>query len=131
MARRSKRQGGLPNHVENIQIRTIQNIRDFEEYRDEILPKIRKMLKEGKKAEEIMQFAQSFAAARIVSIALCEEDVSKAMIAAKDVIDRTQGKAKERTETTHKFERLKDEELDALLASRLADVADEEDTTEH
>jgi hypothetical protein len=130
MARRPRKYGANTNSVENIQIRTIQNIRDFEEYRDEILPKIRKMLKDGRKAEEIMQFAQSYAAARIVSIALCEEDVAKAMVAAKDVIDRTQGKAKERTETTHKFEKLKDEELDALLASRLAEVADSE-STEH
>ncbi len=129
---RPRKAGAKRNNVENIQIRTIQNIRDFEEYRDEILPKIRKMLKEGKKAEEIMQFAQSYAAARIVSVALCEEDVTKAMVAAKDVMDRTQGKAKERTETTHKFEKLNDNELDALLTSRLAEVAsDDETATEH
>jgi hypothetical protein len=39
----------------------------------------------------------------------------------------------ERTTTTHKFEKLKDEELDALLKSRLKEVADtdEEETKNH
>ena len=129
MSRRPRKQGAKPNYVEHIQVRTIDNIRSFEEYRDEILPKIRKMLAQGKKSEEIMQFAQAYVAARIVTVALTEEDSGKALTAAKDILDRTQGKAKEVTETTHKFEKLSDAELDALVTSRLTE--DDEDRADH
>lgn len=99
----------------------------FEDFEDEILPKMRKMLREGRTAEEITAFAQAYAAARVVTIALSDADSGKALAAAKDVLDRTQGKAKERTETTHKFEKLKDEELDSLILSRLKEEGSDED----
>lgn len=132
MSRRPRKAGAQRNNVENIQIRTIQNIRDFEEYKDEILPKIRKMLAQGKKSDEIMKFAHAYVAARLVAVALTDPDAGKATTAAKEIFDRTDGKAVAKQETTHKFEKLKDEELDALLTSRLAEVAsDDETATEH
>lgn len=129
MARRSRKHGARVNDVERIQARTIDNIRQFEEYKEDILPKIRKMLKDGAKSEEIIAFAQAYAAARIVTIALTDDDAGKATTAAKDLLDRHMGKATERKEVSHKFEKLKDEELDALLTSRLKEVADDEETS--
>jgi hypothetical protein len=66
-------------------------------------------------------------------IAMTDKDSGRALSAIKDILDRTQGRAVERTTTTHKFEKLKDEELDALLKSRLKEVADtdEEETKNH
>lgn len=134
MAKRPRRAGAQYNAVENMQVRSIDNLRQFEEFKTEILPKLRKMMKEGKQAEDIIAFAQTFAAARLVSDALTNEDAAQALKSVKEVLDRGMGKPKERQEVTHKLEKLRDEELDALLQSKLAEAseADDADTaTEH
>ena len=109
----------------------LDNLTAFEDFQAEVLPKIREMLKQGKSALEIAQFAEAYAAARVATIALTDADTGRALAAAKDLQDRATGKAKERVETTHKFEKLKDQELDALLASRLQDAADDEESVSH
>lgn len=116
------------NHQERLTARLIDDISDFEDFKAEILPKIRAMLKRGAKPEEILEFAQSHAAARLVTIALTDPDSGKAYTASKDVLDRQMGKAKERTEVEHKFTKLKDEELDSLLLSQADAVSDDEAT---
>lgn len=110
----------------------LDDLSDFEAYKKEIAPKIRQLLQKGASAQEIMEFAQSYAAARMVSL-VWSEDSGKAMVAAKDVIDRAVGKAKERQEHNHKFEKLKDEELDSILLSKLKGHEDltDDDSTEH
>lgn len=108
----------------------LDEIREFEEWRTEIYPKIAQMVKDGKAADEILAFAESLAAAKLVSVLVRETDSSKVIAASKDILDRCLGKAKERSEVTHKYEKLKDEELDALIQSRLTEI-DEDEHTEH
>lgn len=112
------------NRAEANMVRGLDKLAAFEKFQEEILPKLQKMVAEGKSAPEIYEFAQSYAAARMVTEALTNPKASEAIVAVKDLLDRTQGKAKERQEVEHKFEKLKDEELDALLKSRLKEVQD-------
>ncbi len=106
----------------------LEKMEQFEEFQREILPDLQKMLKEGKSSEEIRKFANAYVTARMVTIALTDGDASKAIAAAKDILDRDEGKAKERTEHTHRFEKLKDEELDSLILSNLKEVEEDEET---
>lgn len=126
---RRKRQGFKHTGEETKTVNLIHQLTQFEDFQTEVLPKIQRMLKEGKKAEDIIEFAQAYAAARMVTIALTDQDSGRAATAAKDVLDRSLGKAKERSEIEHKYSKLKDEELDALLASKLEEADD--DRTDH
>lgn len=113
--------------------RMLDKLAEFEEFNATILPKLRQMLKEGAQADEILEFSKAAAAARVVTIAATERDSTKALAASKDILDRTQGKAVERVQQTHKFEKLEEEQLDALLWSKLKEaevVTDDSETSE-
>ena len=112
----------------------VDDINEFNKFREEILPVLRKALNQGLSAEEIYTKFQSYAAARAVSIAATEEDSGKALSAIKDILDRTQGRAKEKVDITHKMASLPEEQLDALLLSKLkgSNITDSDsDPTEH
>jgi hypothetical protein len=94
----------------------------FEEMQAELLPKLQKLIRQNASPEKIYKEFAALAAARTVSVALTEEDSGKALAAVKEVLDRTQGKATEKVETTHKYSKLDDAELDNLLKSTLAGV---------
>jgi hypothetical protein len=68
-------------------------------------------------------WAESYAAARSISIALTETDSTKALSGVKEILDRSKGKAKERVDVEHRYSKLKDEEIDALLESKFEEVA--------
>lgn len=106
--------------------RALDDMSEFRKFREELLPVIRKDLEAGLSGEEIMRKYESYAAARIISIAAMEQDSGKALAAAKDILDRSQGKAKERSEVTHKLEKLPEEQLDALLLAKLEEAQDEQ-----
>ena len=100
----------------------LDKLAQFEEFNKTILPQLRAMLKEGAKSEDILEFSRAHAAARIVSIAATEADSTKALAASRDILDRTMGKAVERHEQTHKFAKLDDNALDALVISKLKEA---------
>lgn len=100
---------------------------DFED----LIPQLRDALRAGKSAEEIYATFQPLVAARTVQIALTETDSAKAISAIRDVLDRTQGKPKEKIETTHRLEKLPEEQLDAALRTKLQDVNRMMDKTKH
>jgi signal recognition particle receptor subunit beta len=114
------------NNTEYAMASALDKLAAYEEFCKDILPSLQKAIKEGRSAEDIYKMAESIAAARAVTIAATEQDSGKALAAIKDIMDRTQGKAKERVETTHKYEKLKDEELDALLLSQGAELDSDE-----
>lgn len=117
------------NKVEDKMISALDRLAEFEEFSTEIAPLLRKLLKDGVTAEDIEKNprVQALLVARQLSIALRETDASKAMGAIKDIRDRTQGKATEKVEVTSKVEALSDEQLDALLHSKLALSKDEDE----
>lgn len=121
MPRNRKSQPKSGDREVNAKVRMIDDISEFEAFRREILPGLRKDLSSGMSSDDILAKYKSYMAARQVTIALTSEDEGKAQAAIKDSLDRVDGKAKERKEVEHKFAKLSDEELDALVSTRLSD----------
>jgi hypothetical protein len=100
----------------------MDEISAFDEFKNEVLPSLRADLKKGLTADEIYKKYQHLAAARNITIAMTEQDSSKALAAIKDVLDRAGGKAKERKEIDLKYSNLPEDQLDALLKSKAAEA---------
>jgi len=115
------------NAQEARMVRNIDKLSEFDDFCEKILPELRKMIKQKASAEAIYKFAESYAAARNVTIALTDDDSNRAQAAIRDILDRTQGKAKERTEHTHRLERMREEELNSLLLSKLTEASEDDD----
>lgn len=94
----------------------IDALREFEEFRETLLPALRADIKSGMTPEAMRKKWQSIIQARLIQTAITSPDV-QAMAAAKDILDRSEGRATERKEITHRYADMKDEELDAILAS--------------
>ena len=109
------------NNIEHRMARNLDILAKFEKYQEEIFPLLQEAIAKGWTPEQMRSHPkiQAMMEARKITIALTDEDPSRALAAAKDIQDRAEGKAKERVETTHKYEKLKDDALDALLMSEL------------
>ncbi len=117
----------LSNHKqENWTIRAVDDLAEFDKFKEEILPMLKKAISESWSAEKIYKMAEAHAAARNVTIALTDQDSGKAMTAIKELMDRSKGKATEKQEITHSYSKLSDEELDALIDSQKKDLADDD-----
>jgi uncharacterized protein YabN with tetrapyrrole methylase and pyrophosphatase domain len=105
--------------------KALDDMADFEDYRENVLPKLRKAVKEKWSVEKIYKEFGALIAAKVITTALTDPDSGRALTAAKEALDRSMGKAKERIETTQKYEKLTDNELDNLLESTLNSVVEE------
>lgn len=114
-----------PNSVEENMADALDDLAAYQQFKDELLPELRQALARGETAEDLYKRYEALAAARLISIAAKEVDSGKAAQAAKDILDRRQGKAKERTQHEHKFSKVPDEQLDAILLSQLDELDDE------
>jgi hypothetical protein len=94
----------------------------FELFREEIAPAVRAMIDAKTPAKEMYAQFESVLAARALSIALTARDPGKAFAAVKDILDRQLGKATENRVVEHKLANLKDDQLDALLESKLREA---------
>lgn len=109
---------------ERAMARSLDKLAEYEAFIEEFAPAFRKMLQSGKTAEEIYKEIAPLAAARIGMTIISERDATKAISAAKDVLDRQLGKPKESKTIEHKYADLKDAELDALLISEAEALED-------
>lgn len=105
------------NTVDEDMARNLDLLAGYDSYSEQVAPILRKAVEERWSVERIYKEFSSFIAARAITIALKEEDSGKALSALKEVLDRSQGKATERVETTHRLEKMADEDLDRMLAS--------------
>lgn len=105
----------------------IEDVDEFMNFRQKILPALRQDLEAGLPADEIYAKYASVAAARGVMNAVLGEDAGKSQQAIRDMLDRVQGKAVERKRVEHAFENVEDEHLDALLISALKGEEDDLD----
>jgi hypothetical protein len=110
--------------------RLLDKLAAFQEFEAEFLPQLKELLKSGADSAKMRDEMAPILTAKLLSMAIVEKDTSKALAVIKDQLDRTEGKAKERIETEHKFSKLKDEELDALLESRLKEAGDIDDDSD-
>lgn len=128
----ANKKGQKQNVAEHRIAHAIDDLAEFENFKENIIPSIRRDLKKGVSAEEIYKKYSSMAAARGITIALTDRDSGKALAAIKDILDRDQGKAKERKDVTHRMDNAKEEDIDAALLSKLDTfMADEEEKTKH
>ena len=117
---------------ENRKVKLLEQLARFEWFQETIMPALQEDIREGKKAEDLREKYSSLIQAALISTALMDRDAGKRTAAAKDILDRQEGKAKERAEHTHRFEELSEEQLASLLKTRLAELGeDEEDSIQH
>lgn len=107
------------------QSRLHKDLAQFEEYQT-ILSSIRKDLKSGMTEQELARKYAPLAQARVISDMLTSDNVPAALAAAKDILDRVNGKSTEKKEVTHKFKDMSDKELEAVIKSEEEDLADME-----
>lgn len=96
----------------------LDDLAEFAEFRAVVLPQIRQALHKGMSAKEILEKFKPYAVARLVNTALIGE-AGTALTAAKEMLDRTDGKVTTTLDLQHKYAGLSDEALDALLQSKL------------
>ena len=100
----------------------------FEQFQRTVIPELRNMVVDsGTSERDIYKYAKKFAAARVVSVVVTEKDNHKALTAAKDILDRANGKATETRKIKHEYEDIPDEQLNALLESELNNVSNMEE----
>lgn len=128
----SKRRQPKQNNAEHMLAVTLDKMSLLDDISEEIFPILRQAIRERWPREKVFghPVIEALLAVRQASIAIKDPDSGKALAAIKDAVDRKEGKARERIEQTHKLEKLPDEQLDALLKSKLGRASeDDEDET--
>lgn len=124
MAGRKQRAMGKHRANHKIQYNMANNvdrIAALQEFENSFGPAVRKALLDGKTDKQIMEQFKPIVGARLVTIATTGED-SVALAAGREILNRLEGTPIQKTENSHKFQRLPDAELDAILQSKIAAV---------
>jgi hypothetical protein len=108
------------NSQENRQIRSLDQLAAFDEFRASILPALMRDVNEGSTDDELLEKYRAIAQARVISEMVLPG--GQGLAAAKDILDRSRGKAVERKEFKHQLEKLEEKDVDALLMSKLAQL---------
>lgn len=119
MAKRIKKSN---KKIINKMAAALDDLAEYEEFRNEVLPLLRKELKKGTTPQELQTKYEALLTAREISMAATSDNEAIALAAIKDLRDRTSGKAKERKEIHHHLSAAKDEEIDALLLSEMREI---------
>lgn len=107
------------NEIQNTRVRNIDDLMIHDDLMVGVLGAVKKDLAAGLTGVQIMEKYSSLAAARIVSIAATEADSGKALSAAKDLMDRVHGKAREIKDVTHRLAQVDEKQIDAILISEI------------
>lgn len=118
------------NDMVETRARNIDDLALHDEMMMGILGSVKQDLALGLTSEEIMKKYSGIAAARIVSIAATEADSGKALAAAKDLMDRVHGKAKEVKDVTHRLAQIDEKQIDAILISEISALEVDDDELE-
>lgn len=119
----TKKKASYKNPAETQMVRALDQLAAYENYRRDVAPHVQQLLASGATAQQILDSCQELAAMKLVERAL--NGVGKEQVAAiKELLDRTQGKPTEKIEIKSRYDKLGDQELDALLASKLKDLKD-------
>lgn len=111
------------NEIEESRVRSLDDLTLHDDLMMGVLGGVKKDLASGLTSEEILTKYAALASARIVSIAATDADSGKALAAAKDVLDRTQGRAVERKQIDHRLSKLDEKQIDAILLSEFDKLA--------
>lgn len=103
--------------------RAIDELAEFEDFKQSLLPKLRQMLRDGRSADQIRREVGPYIAARVASMALTGNLKSpNTLKAAQDVLDRLEGKAVQRVEQKTVYAQMSKKELAALCFQKLRDA---------
>lgn len=111
---------------ENHMAENLDLLAQFEGFTKDIPKALREALLSGADASALYEQYASIAAVRVVQILTTEPDSSKALAAAKELLDRTYGKAKETREVKHSMQKVTDDELDSMIISLEAEASEED-----
>ena len=111
-----KRPRGRPKNGERL-LDTLEQLDLFRSWQSDVLPRLAIAMKAAKTPEDIYKAFATDAACRAVMIATTSRDAGKAMAAITEILNRSQGRPTEQIQLEHKYSKLKDEELDALVLS--------------
>jgi len=121
----------LKDNADKKMARTTDNLAAYDELYKTMLPMLQQDLKNGLTAQQILKKYSHLAAARVVTTAMDSEgDAKTALAAARDVLDRSEGKATETKIIKHQFAEMSDDELDAIILSKMIDVTPGKSTDE-
>lgn len=122
------------NRAESRAVEHIEDVREFEDFREYVLPKLRKAMIEvgkGKKtAKDILEMFKAEAAARQVTIAMTSMNEAAALKAVEKILDRTEGPIVQKHDVTH-HEKMTDDQLDAQILAKVGKLKSEDDELEH
>ncbi len=116
-----------PTKQEDRMIQDLDDLSEFQDFKAEMLPKIRKQLQAGASTKDILNTARAVAVGRLAMIASMEGDSKTALAAIKELLERTDGKVTEKKEIAHHLAAMPTEELDALLITAVTESDDSED----
>ncbi len=111
-----------PNNAEDDAINGLDELRLYEEWKREILPVLQADITDKLTPTEIINKYKALITARQVMRALGSSDTAVAASAAKDLLDRAEGKPIERKQIQHRLAGLPEAEIDAVLATKLKDL---------
>lgn len=107
---------------ESSMARTIDDLALHDELFAGVLAELKQDIAKGASATDIAKKYAALAQARIATIALTDEDSGRALAASQDMVNRAIGKPTERKQIEHSMAQASEDEIDALLASKLKDV---------
>lgn len=119
----SRRREKKSNNAERRLLDGLEKLEAYESWREKILPMIEADIASGLSTDEILDKYEVYAAARLVSDLVNPRVGSES---AKNILDRTKGRPTQKTETTHKFENMTDEEIASVLESELSSISYED-----
>ena len=104
-------------------VRSIDDLAEFQAFKEALLPKLRQMVLEGWSADKIRREVGPYIAAKIASMALLGNVKSATTLkAAQDTLDRMEGKAIQRVEQKTIYAQMSKRELAALCMQKLQDA---------
>lgn len=106
------------NAMQEGQARALDKLADYEDFTSTFLPSLQKDIRAGLTMDQLLKKYEPAVAARLVQLGMTAEG-NTALGALKEILDRTQGKSVQKQEHTHRLARLPDQELDAVLKSKL------------
>jgi len=99
---------------------TLDELELYEQWKIQVLPELRAMVLQGVSAKDIYKKFEAHAAARAVSIVIGQTaNESQVLAAIKEVSDKASGKPTETKKLEHQFASLSDEQLEAVLQTRI------------
>lgn len=117
-----RRQNNRRNQVEHQLNDGLDELSEYEKFKAELLPAIRKDLASGMDAKELLKKYQAYAASSLLTTALMGTSASDRTAAAKYIIDQGSGKATENKKIEHRLQEIPENQLDSLIFSELEEV---------